>query len=173
MSFPSNVKKSPGKNTAPFSCPLLTEAKAWRFAILFWLPSQPPQWLLSDICFLNSCICVCIYIFPEFESAEKMCIHPKPAPSIPVETSQPLTTQELQAKEDSGEKVWSKVSIVNNVLWIKSSRVPVGFCVSALFFYIDISLLYWSGSGECGWLSSCDTFSVSFSKVLFSSQKQS
>lgn len=38
----------------------------------------------------------------ELESAEKMCVLPKPPSSIPVENSQPLTTQELQSKETSG-----------------------------------------------------------------------
>ncbi|XP_060087794.1 coiled-coil and C2 domain-containing protein 1B [Heteronotia binoei] len=38
----------------------------------------------------------------ELKSLEKMCVPPGPAPSMPVETSQPLTTQELQSKEASG-----------------------------------------------------------------------
>ncbi|XP_077189868.1 coiled-coil and C2 domain-containing protein 1B isoform X2 [Paroedura picta] len=38
----------------------------------------------------------------ELESAAKIHVPPKPGPSIPVETSQPLRTQELQNKEASG-----------------------------------------------------------------------
>lgn len=78
-----------------------------------------------------------VLVFSDLESPEKKQLIPKETPSVPVETSQPLTTRDSQGSEGSADA------------GLCLYRLEIELENRCIFIFVLLFQLLWGGNGVC------------------------